>query len=60
MTDLANFIGLESRYYLKERAFHGTLVQDEEAEHIFKESRQWEHILGLSPKQVAEELTRQV
>lgn len=60
MSDLANFIGIESRYvigreggreggssllscllfvllllcryYLKERAFHGTLVQDEEAE----------------------------
>jgi hypothetical protein len=32
MSDLANFIGLESRYYLKERQFHGTLVQDEEAD----------------------------
>ncbi|XP_064404349.1 rap guanine nucleotide exchange factor 6-like isoform X2 [Halichondria panicea] len=58
LTDLANYIGLGSRYYLKERAFHGTLVQDEEAEHIVKESRLWEHILSLSPKQVAEELTR--
>ena len=27
---------------------------------IFKESRQWEQILSLSPKQVAEELTRHV
>ena len=96
MTDLANYIGLECRYYLKERAFHGTLVQDDEADvsgrvtlcscnpplspltphpsplpphpspltphpsqHIFKESRQWEIILNLTPKQVAEELTRQ-
>ena len=71
------------RYYLKARAFHGTLVQDEEAEvwptitdnkisnfmpfslslslqQIFRESRQWEAITNLSPKQVAEQLTRQV
>lgn len=58
LTDLANVIGLESRYYLKERAYHGTLVQDEEAERIVKESRQWESILNLKPMQVAEELTR--
>ena len=58
LTDLANFIGLESRYYLKERAFHGTLVQEEEAEAIFKDSKLWENVLSLSPKQVAEELTR--
>eukprot|EP00731_Ephydatia_muelleri_P032145 Em0023g652a len=58
LTDLANFIGLESRYYLKERAFHGTLVQEEEAEAIFKNSKLWESVLSLSPKQVAEELTR--
>jgi hypothetical protein len=58
MSDLANFIGLESRYYLKERQFHGTLVQDEEAEHIFRESKQWESLLNLVPKQVAEELTK--
>ena len=30
------------------------------SQHIFKESRQWEHVLNLSPRQVAEELTRQV
>ena len=76
LTDLANVIGLESRlviiinnsifiylpyrYYLKERAYHGTLVQDEEAERIVKESRQWESILNLKPMQVAEELTRMV
>jgi hypothetical protein len=58
MSDLANFIGLESRYYLKERQFHGTLVQDEEADHIFRESKQWESLLNLTPKQVAEELTK--
>lgn len=59
LTDLANYIQLESRYYLKERAFHGTLVHDEEAEKIFKESKQWENLLNLHPKQLAEELTRQ-
>lgn len=59
LADLANFLALESRYYLKARAFHGTLVQDEEAEQIFRESRQWEAITNLSPKQVAEQLTRQ-
>ena len=78
------------RYYLKERAFHGTLVQEEEAEvrvlkatpqadnlfdvcvcvcvvspsfywqAIFKNSKLWESVLSLSPKQVAEELTRLV
>ncbi|XP_019851253.1 PREDICTED: rap guanine nucleotide exchange factor 6-like isoform X2 [Amphimedon queenslandica] len=58
LTDLANFIGLGSRYYLKERAYHGTLVQDEEAERIVKESRQWELIYNLKAMQVAEELTR--
>ena len=49
-----------SRYYLKERAYHGTLVQDEEAERIVKESRQWEMIYNLKAMQVAEELTKQV
>ena len=30
------------------------------SQHIFKESRQWESLLNLKPKQIAEELTRQV
>jgi hypothetical protein len=59
LTDLANFIGLESRYYLKERAYHGTLVQDDEADRIVKESRQWEVIYNLKAMQVAAELTEQ-
>ena len=45
---------------MKERAYHGTLVQDEEAERIVKESRQWELIYNLKAMQVAEELTRRV
>ena len=49
-----------TRYYLKERAYHGTLVQDEEAERIVKESRQWELIYNLKAMQVAEELTKRV
>lgn len=56
---LNNFL-MFFRYYLKERAYHGTLVQDEEAERIVKESRQWEMIYNLKARQVAEELTKQV
>ena len=48
------------RYYLKERSYHGTLVQDEEADRIVKESRLWEAIYNLKAMQVADEITHQV
>ncbi|XP_065908690.1 rap guanine nucleotide exchange factor 6-like isoform X2 [Dysidea avara] len=58
LADLHNFIGLNSRYYLKERDTLATLIQEEVQQEIIKESKIHKQILKLDPQVITQEFTR--
>ncbi|XP_065908713.1 rap guanine nucleotide exchange factor-like isoform X2 [Dysidea avara] len=58
LADLHNFIGLNSRYYLKKRDTLATLIQEEVQQEMIKESKIHKQILKLDPQVITQEFTR--